>query len=43
MSNDEKTKLKQNIQMLTIDQKKGVLPIVKKCLPNSGAGGVLEF
>lgn len=43
MTTEEKTKLKINIGKLTLEQKKGVVPIVQKCVSKNGANPIFEF
>ena len=43
MTTDEKTKLKINIGKLTLEQKKGVVPIVQECVSKNGANPIFEF
>jgi hypothetical protein len=43
MTTDEKTRLKQNIGKLTLDQKRGVVPIVQKCVAKNNKNHVIEF
>ena len=43
MTTEEKTKLKINIGKLTLEQKKGVVPIVQECVSKNGSNPIFEF
>ena len=43
MSISEKNKLKQEISMLSIDQQKGIIDIVRDCINQGPNGDVFEF
>jgi hypothetical protein len=42
MTTDEKNQLKINIGKLTLEQKRGVVPIVQKCVAKNN-GAIIEF
>ena len=43
MTTDEKNKLRMNIGKLTLEQKKGIVAIVKKCVSQNSKNPVFEF